>query len=180
MDNFIQISKLNDFIFCPKSIYYHAIYESFSEDNYHSHYQTTGKLHHENIDNVKYSSALRYIQGMTVYSDRLNLVGKIDIYDQKEKSLIERKYKIKTIFDGYKYQLYSQFFCLKEMGYVINKLYFHSLSDNKRYQVTLPTQIEYDQLLSLCQKIQNYKIEGKSEEVSNNKCQQCIYSLLCN
>jgi len=181
MDNYIQISRLNDFIFCPKSIYYHSIYESFSESNYHSHFQTVGKINHQNIDLAKYSTASRYLQGVTVYHEKLKLIGKIDIYDQENQCLIERKYTIKKIFDGYKYQIFAQFFSLKEMGFKVKKLFFHSLSDNKRYSVKLPTTTDYQRLSSLCQKIQNYNLEQSlpPKSTSANKCQNCIYHLLC-
>ncbi len=181
MDNYIQISKLNDFIFCPKSIYYHSIYESFGENNYHSHFQTVGKIHHQNIDLAKYSTSNKYLQGTTVYHEKLKLIGKIDIYNQENQCLIERKYSIKRIFDGYKYQIFAQYFSLREMGFGVKKLFFHSLSDNKRYPVKLPTAKDYQYLSSLCQKIQKYNLgkSPQSKSTSINKCQNCIYHLLC-
>lgn len=43
MDDVIIISNLNDFIFCPASIYFHKLYGS--EDNlmYQSSYQINGR-----------------------------------------------------------------------------------------------------------------------------------------
>ncbi|MBU3964935.1 type V CRISPR-associated protein Cas4 [Patescibacteria group bacterium] len=97
MENYIQISKINDFIFCPKSIYFHGIYENFSEKTYHQSPQVKGKIKHESVDKQKYSTAKKYLQGLEVYSEKYNLFGKIDIYDQENKILIERKNKIKII-----------------------------------------------------------------------------------
>lgn len=180
MDDYIQISKLNDFVFCPKSIYYHNIYESFSEENYHSHYQTIGKIHHKNIDQAKYSSSSRYLQGITVFSKKLNLVGKIDIYDKQFKKLIERKYKIKKIFDGYKYQIFAQYYCLKEMGYKVKTLSFHSLSDNKNYSIELPTDKDFKKMQKFCKNFREFDILNNNQKCSSQKCKNCIYSLLCN
>ena len=51
MDDVIIISNLNDFIFCPASIYFHKLYGS--EDNlmYQSSYQINGSKAHEAVDN---------------------------------------------------------------------------------------------------------------------------------
>jgi CRISPR-associated protein Cas4 len=113
------------------SLYFHSLYENYSERIYHSTPQTVGKIKHENIEQERYSSLKRYLQNFPVYSEKYNLMGKIDIYDKEEKSLIERKFKINRIYDGQKYQLYAQMFCLQEIGFEVKNLFIHSLSDNK-------------------------------------------------
>ncbi len=47
VETYIQISKLNDFIFCPKSLFLHTIFEKFSQNNYHSKFQSRGKFSHK-------------------------------------------------------------------------------------------------------------------------------------
>jgi CRISPR-associated protein Cas4 len=115
-ENYIQISKLNDFIFCPRSIYFHGIYEDKKESNYHRTPQINGKIKHEAIDYGRYSTAKNILQGIEIYSEKFGLIGKIDVYDNRKKELIERKAKIKKIYQGYLYQVYAQYFCLVEMG----------------------------------------------------------------
>gem|GEM_PF-2376169 len=34
MESYIKLSTLNDFIFCPKSIYYHTLYDSYEKKLY--------------------------------------------------------------------------------------------------------------------------------------------------
>lgn len=46
----ILISELNDFVFCPKSVYLHHIYARFDQSLYHETFQTEGKIAHETID----------------------------------------------------------------------------------------------------------------------------------
>ena len=55
MDDVIIMSNLNDFIFCPASIYFHKLYGS--EDNlmYQSSYQINGSKAHEAVDNARLS-----------------------------------------------------------------------------------------------------------------------------
>jgi len=177
MHDAIQISKLNDFIFSPKSIFYHSIYESFSELLYHDTPQTIGKIAHESIDKAKYSSANRYIQGMPVYSSKYNLVGKIDIYDTQTKTLIERKNMVQAIYDGYILQLYAQMFCMEEKGYEIKALKIHSLKDNKRYNIPLPTKKDKQNFSRILKQIRSFDLMKTKEEINQNKLNNCIYKV---
>lgn len=179
MEPYIQISKINDFIFCPKSIYFHGLYENFSEKTYHQSPQVKGKIKHESIDQGKYSTAKKYLQGLEIYSEKYNLAGKIDIYDAENKTLTERKNKINKIYDGYRYQLYAQYFCLKEMGYEVNNLFFYSMSDNKKYEIDLPTPSETAEFEAILDKIRNFDMLKNNFSPNPVKCAQCIYKELC-
>lgn len=44
MENLIHISMLNDFIFCPYSIYLHNVYMETDENMYHAVPQIMGKM----------------------------------------------------------------------------------------------------------------------------------------
>ncbi|MEK7453201.1 MAG: type V CRISPR-associated protein Cas4 [Patescibacteria group bacterium] len=180
MEEYIQISKLNDFIFCPRSMYLHSIYESFNEKVYHETPQVIGKIKHATIDEKRYSTRKDILQGSEVYSQKYNLVGKIDIYDKKKGELVERKTKIQKIYDGYKYQLYAQYFCLKEEGYDVKKIFLHSLNDNKRYEIELPDELETKKFEFLISNILNFDILKNNNLKQNpNKCEKCIYRHLC-
>ena len=50
MDNAIRISHLNDFLFCPYSIYLHNIYDAIDDHQYHDVPQIKGRMAHINID----------------------------------------------------------------------------------------------------------------------------------
>lgn len=177
MESYVQISKINDFLYCPLSLYLHTVYENFDQRGYHEEAQTAGKIAHENIEQGTYSSAKRFLQGIEVYSEKYDIAGKIDIYDSKEKALIERKNKIQWIYDGYKFQLYAQYFCMREMGYEIEKLYLHSLSDNKRYSVEIPDTSETAAFEKILNDINNFG----PKDIKNHQCPRCrnhIYSPL--
>jgi CRISPR-associated protein Cas4 len=180
MESYIQISKLNDFIFCPMSVYFHSFYENYEEKIYHSKSQTVGKIAHENIDKGKYSTAKKYLQGLPVYSDRFSLMGKIDIYDSDKQYLIERKYKVKKIYQGYLLQLYAQFFCLEEMGIRVEKMFIHSLSDNKRYSIPNPKGRDEYEFEKIVNQIKCFNPLNFNKDANPNKCNNCIYRELCN
>lgn len=179
MEQRIPISTINDFLYSPRSLYLHSIYQSFNTALYHSTYQTKGTLNHKAIDEGEYSSQKRYLQGLAVASEEFRLVGKIDIYDQETKTLIERKTKIKSIYQGHRYQLYAQMFCLEEMGYDVKYLKIHSLEDNKRYAISLPTQEDREEFQTLIRKMIMYNplLDEDSEE-QKHRCELSIYKEL--
>lgn len=173
MEAFIQISKINDFLYSPQSLYLHSVYESFSQDTYQETPQKIGTLNHQNIENGTYSSAKRYIQGMSVYSEKYNLGGKIDIYDSETKTLIERKTKINKVYEGHRYQLYAQMFALEEMGYPVEKLCIQSLQDNVRYTIPLPMPFEVTAFEKVIERMRSYDATQKDPSVY--RCDLSIY-----
>lgn len=179
MEETIQISKINDFIFCPHSIYLHGVYESFHESIYHDTPQRNGKIVHESIEKSHYSSSKRYLQGISVYCEEYGLVGKIDVYDTLKKMLIERKFKLTSIFPGHRYQLYAQAFAMREMGYEVRALAIHSLSDNKRYSIPLPDEAETQALSHTIEAMRTYDPARSVHPIHPKKCARCIYRQLC-
>lgn len=179
MEPYIIISNLNDFIFCPKSIYFHNLYWKYNQSIYHQESQTKWKINHENIDNQKYSSLKKYLQWIEIYSEKYNLAWKIDLFDKEKWELIERKTRIKEIYDGYKYQVYAQYFCLIEMWFEVKKIFFHSLEDNKRYDIKIPREKEITEFENLLERFNSFDIFTPWFTQNKEKCKKCIYSNLC-
>lgn len=180
MEEYISISYLNDFIFCPYSIYFHSLYNNFEEKSFQTKVQVKGKETHESIDKGYYSRSLDIITSKFVLSEKYKLCGRIDVYNKKTKTLVERKRKITTIFDGYIMQLYAQYFCLKEEGYEVENLELYSYLDNKKYKVDLP-EIDnnaYQNFLMLLKEIEEFNLNMK-KEINPNKCKRCIYINMC-
>ncbi len=180
MELYLKISNLNDFIFCPLSIYYHQLYGELSERMYYGQAQLDGKAAHSAVDEKRYSTHKNILQSLDVYSDEYKLSGKIDIFDIEKGLLTERKKHIETIYDGYVFQLYAQCICLREMGYKVRQLRFYSSDDNKIYPVKLP---EED-----CEMFENFKATNEAMQTfdvssyqpkSEDKCRNCIYNDFC-
>lgn len=72
MDDIIIISNLNDFIFCPASIYFHKLYGSQDNLTYQSSYQINGSKAHESVDNSSYSTKKSIITALDVYKEANN------------------------------------------------------------------------------------------------------------
>jgi len=178
MEENIIISNLNDFIFCPRSIYFHNLYYSYDDHLYHDTFQAKGINSHKAIDTKNYSSKKSVLEGIDIYSEELGLIGKIDLLDTDTKTLIERKYKIKKIYDGYYLQIYAQYFCLIEMGYDIQKIKLYSQSNNKSYDVPIPTNKEKEHLQNIISKMKNFNLYSDFKQ-NPNKCNMCIYKEMC-
>jgi len=180
MESYITLSYLNDFIFCPRSIYFHQLYSIYNEQNYKQKPQIAGTEAHVSIDNNTYSSKSSILQGTEVYCDKYNIVGKIDVFDISTGRLTERKKSIKLIYDGYIFQVYAQYFALTEMGYNVKEIIIHDISHNKNFKVLLPIEndIMFQKFESLIIQIQNYQLNGTFYP-NLEKCSNCIYSPLC-
>lgn len=180
MENYILISWINDFIFCPASIYYHNLYEDTEKRVYTDLPQQKGTEVHSTIDHKKYSGSKHILQGIDVCSNQYSIYGKIDIYNLKTQTLIERKKKIKNIYDGYIFQLFAQYFCLKEMGYDVQNLELYSYDDNKTYPVLLPEldPSMFAKFQETLEKIRKFKMTDFKQE-NLGKCQGCIYNKIC-
>lgn len=174
----INISQLNDFIFCPYSIYLHNIYAALDEEQFTDTPQRLGKYAHHSVDSGSYDTKKNHITGMMVYSQQFGLIGKIDQYFIESKKLVERKRKITTIYEGYKLQLYAQYFCLKEMGFLVERLTFHSMMDNKNYDIPVPDAPLEQWFADTLARIRSYQ-PSDAVAVNEKKCRYCIYAALC-
>ncbi len=180
MESYIRISNINDFIFCPISIYFHNLYDNLEKNTYQNTSQAEGTFVHKTIDSQKYSNRKDILEAKEVFSEELNLFGKIDIYNKQTGELIERKKEIKTIYDGYIFQLYAQYFCLIEMGYQVKKLSLYSYKDNKKYKVELPNEdLKMSNEFRLTLKKMNEFNLNDFIQNNSSKCANCIYFNSC-
>lgn len=73
MDDIILISNLNDFIFCPVSIYSHGLYGGADVLTFQTKSQLNGTKVHESVDTGKYSTRKDIATGLDVYSGKYRL-----------------------------------------------------------------------------------------------------------
>ncbi len=180
MENPLYITSLNDFIFCPVSIYFHNIDGAADILTFQDEYQLNGSAAHEKTDNGDYSDKKSVLQAIPIYCQKYDLLGKIDVFDTETGILTERKKKIDFIYDGYVFQLYAQYFSLSEMGYKVNEIRLYSYDDNKTYKIPLPSQNE-EMFFKFEKVINDIKTFSFEEFVQSNilKCKKCIYEPLC-
>lgn len=179
MEPYLTITQMNDFIFCPRSIYFHNIYRNTTtEDVYHQTPQKEGRAVHEAIDQHHYSTRKTVITGLMVYSQKYNLLGCIDTLDIEHGVLTERKNSVTAIYDGFKYQLYAQYAALLEMGYVVNELRLYSKKDNTNYGIPLPQAQDWSAFERVLSDMRTFVLDTPFTP-NPNKCMHCIYAPLC-
>ncbi len=180
MEQYIKITQLNDFVFCPRSVYFHELYGNIAKEYYHTDMQRNGTAAHASIKYKNYSTRKNILQGVDVYSEKYGLQGKIDLFDIEKGLLTERKKKIKVIYDGYVFQLYAQYFALKEMGYKIQTIRFYSMDDNKVYPIPKPEEntVMLEKFEKIIEDIYSFDLNTPFTP-NTNKCAHCIYSELC-
>lgn len=180
MDNLIKITQINDFIFCPASIYFHNLYGDRETTTYQRKEQINGSHAHKNIDEGTYTTSRNILMGMDVYSEEFGLIGKIDMYDKEKGLLRERKKKIRVIYDGYIFQLYAQLYSLREMGYSVNCIQLYSMDDNKVYKINLPendTEMN-KKFRDTIRAIKEFSLDSFQQD-NKDKCRNCIYQPAC-
>ncbi len=179
-ENCISISNLNDFKFCPASIYFHTLDIETEKLTYQSYSQLNGTAVHERIDNNEYSDKKNILQAVPVYSEEYNVYGKIDIFDLDKGILTERKKKIVKIYDGYVFQLYAQCFALREAGYKVLRLRLYSMDDNKNYDIKLPENdmVMLNKFNILFKSMNEFDISAFRQN-NAEKCNNCIYEPMC-
>jgi CRISPR-associated protein Cas4 len=178
MENYITISQLSEFSFCPYSIYLRNIYRDVGEEVYYSAPLVRGRIAHESVDQKTAVCDEDTLLALPVYSERYGLMGKIDVYEGKNKRLVEHKYRLRGIYQGQVYQLWAQLFCMREMGYLVEHLAFYEISTGKMIPQALPTAEDERQFEAFLHRFRTYNPE-RAITINPNKCQHCIYCNLC-
>lgn len=142
--------------------------------------QIDGIAAHKSIDTGSYTTSKNVLQGIEVYSEKYGILGKIDMYDMSNKILTEKKKHIETIYDGYVFQMYAQYFAMTEMGYDINEIRLYSMDTNKTYKLKLPNEnaVMLERFETLIKKIKNFDIH-EYKQTNFEKCANCIYEPSC-
>lgn len=177
MYDYIQISKIRAFLFCPHSIYFQSVYENFDNSFYEHAPQVAGHIAHKTVDEKKAGSA-SLLKSTEVFSERHGIVGKIDLFDTATGELTERKRTIKEVRDGYRFQLWAQKCCLEEMGYTVNTMTLHSLTDNKKYDVRMNDE-DIARFNATLVHMRSFHPLRTKKAARAAQCAQCIYRELC-
>lgn len=180
MESYLMITQINDFLFCPRSILFHDfLRDNFVPGHYRETPQVQGLAAHAAIDEQRYSSKKNILQGTMVYSHRYGLLGRIDLFEIDTGCLIERKYSVSAVYDGFRFQLYAQKFALEEAGYVVKSMTLYSVRNNKKYLIPLPDQSAIEEFEQILKKIRKYIPFEDRSAVNLQKCHHCNYREIC-
>ena len=180
MEELIRISNINDFLFCPVSIYFHGLMDGADRTMIQSEYQINGTAAHRSVDDGTYTTHHDTLLGIEVCSVKYGIIGKIDQFNILTGVLTERKKHVTAVYPGYIMQLYGQYFGMVEAGYEVKSLRIHSMDDNKNYPIPHPdespeTVAEFERVLD---EMHSFDISGYIQ-TNEAKCRRCIYEPMC-
>lgn len=179
IDTLIPISLIGNYLYCPHSIYLHNVYMETDDSVYKAEHLYKGSAVHRAVDEKRTDNRKEVLQALPVYSERLGLVGKIDMFNAKTGELVERKTKVDRIYPRHIYQLWAQMFCLREMGYNVTKLSLYDYTSNKKHNVEIPSELEEQDFVSFLKGMRSYNPSNDEIEVSEQKCRYCIFTNMC-
>ena len=116
-DILIPISLIGNYLYCPYSIYLHNVYMEMDDSVYKAEHLYKGSAVHRAVDEKRMDNRKEVLQAFPVFSERMGLVGKIDVFNVKTGELVERKTKVDRIYPRHIYQLWGQMLCLREILY---------------------------------------------------------------
>ena len=90
MENPISITMLNDFVFCPISIYFHNLYQGVEKNLYQGKSQIAGTKAHEAIDNNTLSNSESFQDIENKFSKRFNQQDSVYIFIMDSRTEIKR------------------------------------------------------------------------------------------
>ena len=177
-EDYITFTQINDFLFSPASLYMHGSFADMRANFYKEKAQIAGSIEHEAIEEGRYSSRKNIIQAKTVYSHKYKILGKIDVYDMDKKELIERKNRVSKIYKGHIFQVWAQYFALKEHGFEVEKIFIYSKEDNKKYEIPLPDEKGEKEFAKVLKQIRKFRAEELLKTHTDQKGALSIYGKL--
>ncbi|PID56979.1 CRISPR-associated protein Cas4 [candidate division KSB3 bacterium] len=180
--DYIPISSLNQYSYCPKSAWYQFVAGEF----YESADTLEGALLHERCDSSERSVLDGVIQTRTVwlYSDRYGLVGLADLVEERAESIwpVEYKKGRPGEWKNQQIQLCAQALCLEEMRGLkrpIRKGYLYYAASRTRQAVRFSRRLRA-QTLHTIEAVHALMNTGQRPEGRySRKCPRCSLYTIC-
>ena len=180
MDDFIFLSALNQYDYCPRRYYYMFIENVFTENEH----TVEGLLQHERAN-----SGERSIQGETLqlrsvylYSRSLGICGKADVIEEKDGEIypVEHKRGRRGDWINDELQLCAQALCLEEMlGKFVGRGYLFYAATGRRKEVQFSAPLR-EKTLSTIQAIRRLTESGeRPPNLYTPRCRGCSLYGIC-
>jgi CRISPR-associated exonuclease Cas4 len=180
MTDFIPISALSEYDYCPRNCYLFFVLGERGENPY----TVEGKLLHERVNEPTRTKRGVTVQSRRAYvfSARYGISGFADVIEEKEGDIYPIEYKRgkRGIWRNDRIQLCAQAICLEDMlGIEIAEAYIFYVSSGRRMKVELDSQLRQDTIETM-QKIRKlFTSEVIPKPVFSNRCNGCSLKPLC-
>jgi CRISPR-associated exonuclease Cas4 len=140
-DNFIQISALEHYSYCPRQCALIHVEQTFEENLF----TIRGRLLHERADSGEITAAggVRVVRDVPLWSERLGLTGKADVVEFRPEGPYPVEYKSGRRHGRHPdFQLCAQALCLEEMlGVTVKRGALYYAATRSRHEIALDARL---------------------------------------
>jgi len=180
--DYIPISSLNQYSYCPKSAWYQFVTGQF-RDNADT---VEGALLHERSDSAELTILDGVIQTRTVwlYSDQYGLIGLADVVEEQKQAIwpVEYKKGRPGEWKNHQVQLCAQALCLEEMRQLtrpIRRGYLYYAASRRRKAVTFTRRLRSQTINTIKAVRTLLKTRQRPINRYSRKCPKCSLYAIC-
>lgn len=180
MKDYVFISALNQYAYCPRRCYYMFV-ECVFEDNEHTVEGTIGHARAHESGTMTRGDLIQ-ARSVYLYSEKYGLCGKADIIEERAGQIYPVEYKKghKGDWKNDELQLCAQGLCLEELtGREVNKGFIYYASTGRRKEVNI-TQDLKDQMIEITSKVRQL-ISSHERPAAHftKRCKGCSLYNIC-
>lgn len=183
MDDFLPISALQHYAFCPRQFALIHVEQAW-EENY---WTAQGRLLHERVDNgePEQRGNVRFERGVAVISHRLRITGKLDLLEIESRPPgrffpVEYKRGKPKVEDWDRVQVCAQTICLEEMRNICieeGALWYWQVRQRERVVIDDALRIHTETIIAEAQRVLSDGVTPKP--VFDVRCRACSLIDLC-
>lgn len=183
MDDFLPISALQHYAFCPRQFALIHLEQAW-EENY---WTAQGRLLHERVDNgePEQRGNVRFERGVAVISHRLHITGKLDLLEIESRPPgsffpVEYKRGKPKVEDWDRVQVCAQILCLEEMRDICieeGALWYWQVRKRERVVIDDALRIHTETIIAEAQRVLTNGVTPKP--VFDVRCRACSLIDLC-
>lgn len=180
MEEFIFLSALNQYDYCPRRCHYIFVENVFVENEH----TVEGTLLHQRVDGGERSLRDGAIQTRSVYlyARRLGVCGKADVIEERAGALIPIEYKKgkRGQWTNDALQLCAQALCLEEMtGKQVEQGYLYYAATGRRQEVVFTVELRQQTLATIAAVRQLIESGTRPPNPYTPRCKGCSLSDIC-
>jgi CRISPR-associated exonuclease Cas4 len=180
MEDFIFLSALNQYDYCPRRCYYIFVENVFVENEH----TVEGSLLHSRADSGETSTRDGTLQWRSVYlyAKQLGISGKADVIEEKGGELvpIEHKKGKRGQWTNDALQLCAQALCLEEMtGRNVEKGYLYYAATGRRQEVVFTPELRQQTLATIDAVRQLIESGARPPNPYTPRCKGCSLYDVC-
>lgn len=181
MDEYLPISHINALAYCPRRFFYEYVQAEMLVNEY----VMEGRILHERADSGQsvWREGVMQERSVYVWSDRLRLVGLVDVVEWRDGELAPVEYKRGKLerWQNDHARLCAQALCLEErLNVVIAQGYIFSFADRRRETVVFTPELRAwtEELATTAQRIAQMEVAPPPIE-QKVRCKACSLEPLC-